>query len=114
VVRVSYIYGRGDVSGWAEVYRGSLKPRENVEVNCTFKVPGNVETGPLMMWVYLEFVSEEDREVVAGEEYYADWSFIVVGPYIVSREDLEREERVKELTEELKALKRERRSPRKL
>ncbi len=110
VVRVSYIYGRGNVSGWAEVYRGALGPQRSVEVNCTFKVPVSAETGPLIMWVYLEFAGEEDREIVAGEEYYADWSFIVVGPYVVSGEDLEREERVKELNEELEALKRERKS----
>ena len=96
-VRARFILSGGNTTSWEKIFMGEIGPKEKAYINYTLHVPVSAYTGSILLWVYVEFSSNDDYEKVSGKTYYADWSFIVTGPYVTSLSEKELLDRLERL-----------------
>lgn len=87
IVRVDLYCPGAGWNGWVEYFKGHLTARSAVHRSNSFLIPSRAKTGYAVIWVAVFFTSSRDYQRINGKDYYAEHSWVIAGPYIVSPEE---------------------------
>ncbi|MEM3028872.1 MAG: hypothetical protein QXW09_01925 [Thermoproteota archaeon] len=95
ILQTCLIYGAGYFTEWQKLVETEIQAGKTATGSGNFTIPSDINSGPIMVWIFIEFTGEDDYQLVEGEKFYSRWSAVFQGPYVESpqvakmRNDLE-------------------------
>lgn len=83
IVDVTVHYGWGRWSNWTTLLDRKLSFGERVTLSHSVKIPEDVETGPVLVWVMIQYTNDNYYCREGARYYYRVKSCIFPGPYII-------------------------------
>ena len=82
ILEICVGYGWGRWTNWTTLLNAHLKPLEKKIILHTVTIPEYVETGPMIIWLAIQYTNEECYCVEGDQTYYIYTDRIFTGPYI--------------------------------
>ena len=82
IVSVRVIHGWGRFSDWDKVIDTHLGIFDEAKGTTAVKIPEDVETGPIYIWLDIGYSDINHYTKKGGEYYYVSDGWILTGPYV--------------------------------
>ena len=82
-VDVNVHYGWGRWSNWSTLIDRELRFNEAVNATHSVRIPVDVETGAVLVWVNVQYTNANYYCREGPREYYVSANYVFTGPYVV-------------------------------
>lgn len=98
ILKTCLIYGAGYFTEWQKLVETEIQAGKTTTGMGNFTIPSDINSGPIMVWIFVEFTGKDDYQLVDGKKFYSRWSAVFQGPYVESPQVAEMRRNFENLT----------------